>query len=71
MEENRKQLTAEEVIRITIDLLAQISVPIALNQQIAVPISQAIGNLNIAEKTIRKELEAKKQDEPGIGEEEL
>ena len=68
--EEKKNYTPEEVIIITINLLGQINVPAMLAQQIAVPISQSINNLQIALE-IMKNSAADKPDEPAVKEEDI
>lgn len=68
--EEKKNYTPEEVINITINLLGQINVPAMLAQQIAVPISQSINNLQIALE-IMKNSAADKPDEPAVKEEDI
>lgn len=65
----QKDYTVEEVINITINLLGQINVPAMLAQQIAVPISQSINNLQIALGIMKNG--AAKQDEPAVKEEDI
>ena len=67
--EEKKNYTPEEVINITINLLGQINVPAMLTQQIAVPISQSINNLQIALEIMKNG--AAKQDEPAVKEEDI
>lgn len=68
--EEKKNYTPEEVINITINLLGQINVPAGMAQQIAVPISQGINNLQIALE-IMKNSTADKPDEPAVKEEDI
>ena len=68
--EEKKNYTPEEVINITINLLGQINVPAGMAQQIAVPISQGINNLQIALE-IMKNSAADKPDEPAVKEEDI
>ena len=67
--EGKAQFTVEEILDITIKNLGSISVPIALDEQIAVPIKQNITNLAIAAQMIKQEkaakAEAKKAAEEG------
>lgn len=57
-------MTLEQVIEVTAQLLGGINVPAALTEQIGVPVSQAIGNLNACLEAIR---EAKKKEDAEDG----
>ena len=69
-----KQLTKEEVIRKTIEVLESISVPVRLKTTVVEPIEGAINNLAIVLQMIRMEDEANKnppeepepEPEPGM-----
>lgn len=58
---NNEQLTVNQVIGITIDLLGNIAVPRNLNEQIGIPIDRAISNLRVC-------LEARMQAQQGTEE---
>jgi len=69
----QRVMTAEEVVKITINDLSRIQVPAALIQQIGIPIADAINKLNLCveswERT-RHEEESKQADKPGEAESE-
>lgn len=52
-----KRMTVEEVLEITIRQLGEISVPVALYDQIAAPLKQNIGNLSLVLDALRKSKE--------------
>lgn len=49
-----KKLTVEEVLEITARLIAEISVPVGLTEQIGVPLTKVIGNLNAVLEALRR-----------------
>ena len=59
MNNQEKQLTKNEVIQVTIQLLNNIMVPAGLCEQIGMPIQGAVKNLRIVSEMIRKETEEK------------
>ena len=59
-----QQMTIKQVLEITVSSLGNIAVPRALNQQIGLPIDQAIANLQLCIDALEKnETEAKNKKE--------
>ena len=59
-----QQMTIKQVLEITVSSLGNIAVPRALNQQIGLPIDQAIANLQLCIDALEKnETEAKNKEE--------
>lgn len=57
-----RTMTAEEVVKITINGLSRIQVPAALIQQIGIPIANAINNLNLCMECWERERAAMESD---------
>jgi len=55
------QITVEQALEITINMLKDINVPVSMLEQIGFPISRAIGNLAQCVEAIRRD-QAKAQD---------
>lgn len=75
MGNDEKLYSPEEIIDFTINILNGIDVPVALHDQIATPILQALSNLHAARESLRdRDAAAAAEpdgDEPAIREEEL
>lgn len=62
---NERKLTIKEVLELVVDKLYGISVPVALTQQIAAPISQSIKNINAClEAMARQDEQEQENQEP-------
>jgi hypothetical protein len=57
--------TVNEVIQITIDLLNGISVPRKLNEQIGIPIDNAVNNLLVVLQALEQKPEEPAEEEDG------
>ena len=57
------QMTVIEALRITMNNLGGIAVPRALNQQIGIPIDQAIGNIAACIEALERAEQEKKAEE--------
>ena len=55
-------LTIKEVLEITVNQLGTISVPVALHEQIGVPVARAMGNLQECLKAINNAENAGEED---------
>lgn len=56
------KITIEKALEITADILRNISVPVGLTQQISVPVSNALRNLEECIAAIRADAEKPKED---------
>ena len=63
--ENQEQMTVRDVLEITARNLGEIAVPRSMNEQIGIPIDQAISNITACVNALDKaEADAVKKEEP-------
>ena len=59
-------MTIDQVLEVTVEILNGIMIPVGLMEKVGVPISHAVGNLQLCVEEIRKESAPKEEeaDEP-------
>lgn len=61
---SERKMTIKEVLELVVNNLSGISVPIALTQQIATPISQSIKSINACLEAMARQEEQQENQEP-------
>ena len=58
-----EKITVLEALKYTIEMLGNISVPVSMNEQVAVPVAKAIHNINACILAMTKEDEAEESED--------